>query len=354
MTPRASDFAARLGIAQPIIQAPMAGGMTTPELVAAVSNAGGLGSLGAAMLSPQQIRENVAAIRRLTARPFQVNLFVLPRPTPEPADVAAATMRLAPFHAELGLPPPAVPNRWGEDFDDQIRAVLELAPPVVSTHFAPPPPAILAGLKSRGIMTITTATTPAEAHELERLGVDAVVAQGAEAGGHRGSFHDPSSPPLIGTMALVPAIVDAVSIPVIAAGGIMDGRGIAAALALGASAAQLGTAFLACPEAGTHPLHKAALTATDATIMTRGVTGRHARGLRNRLLTALSQGAESVPDYRVQSTLSGPLRAAAQKQNRPEFMAMWAGQGHRLARSEPAAQLVLAFAKQARERLVRT
>jgi len=347
VTPSARSLIARLGIRLPIIQAPMAGGMTTPALVAAVSEAGGLGSLGAAMLSPAQIREACAAIRALTAQPFNVNLFVLPNTEPEPQVLARAATRLAPFHAELGLPPPTIPNAWGEALDGQFAAVLEAAPAVISSHFAALPEAFIAACKRRGILVITSATTPDEARALELAGVDAVIAQGAEAGGHRGSFLKPVEQSLIGTMALVPLMVDAVNIPVIAAGGIIDGRGIAAALTLGASAAQLGTAFLACPEAGTHPLHKAALSSAESTMLTRGVTGRHARGLRNRLLETLELTADAAPDYRMQSSLSGPLRAAAAKQGRADLMAMWAGQGHRLARAEPAGELIARFATEA-------
>lgn len=347
MNERARALCARLGIALPIVQAPMAGGPTTPELVAAVSKAGGLGSLGAAMLSPAQIREAAARVRALTDAPFAINLFMLPPAAPAMGELQPALDRLAPFHHELGLAAPAVPNSWGERFEDQFAAVLEVGPAMFSTHFAAPPPEAIAACKARGILLVTTATTAEEAVALETAGVDAIHAQGAEAGGHRGTFLRAVHESLIGTMALVPQIVDAVRVPVIASGGIMDGRGIAAALALGAAAVQLGTAFLACPEAGTHPLHKQGLTASGGTMLTRGVTGRHARGLRNRLLETLDQGAEDVPDYRIQSTLSGPLRAAAAKQGRAELMAMWAGQGHRLARAEPAGALVRAFAREA-------
>ena len=228
MSARAREFAARLGVAFPIVQAPMAGGPTTPALVAAVCEAGALGSIGAAMLGPAAIAEACAATRERTARPFLVNLFVLPPASPSPGELVRALPRLAPFHDELGLAPPAIPNAWGEDLEAQVDAVLAARPAVVGTHFGPPPPRLLAGCRARGILVVSTATTPDEARALEAAGVDAVVAQGAEAGGHRGTFLRPVEESLFGTMALVPAVVDAVRIPVIAAGGIMDGRGVAA------------------------------------------------------------------------------------------------------------------------------
>jgi nitronate monooxygenase len=347
MTARARALAERLGVALPILQAPMAGGPSTPELAAAVAAAGGLGNLGAAMLSPAQILEACAAVRARTDRPFGVNLFVLPPAVAPAADTMALALdRLAPFHAELGLPPPVIPNAFGEPLDAQIAAVLETAPALVSTHFGPPPPVLVEGCRARGLLLAASATTPDEARALVAAGVDIVVAQGAEAGGHRGTFLAPVERSLIGTMALVPQVVDAVDVPVIAAGGIMDGRGIAAALALGAAGVQLGTAFLACPEAGTHPLHKAALASAEGTMLTRGLSGRHARGLRNRLLETLERSAHEAPDYRVQNALSSALRTAAAKQGRPDLMALWAGQGHRMARAEPAAAVLARVARE--------
>ena len=326
----------------------MAGGPTTPQLIAAVGAAGGLGSLGAALLAPAAIASAAEAIRGLSNRPFGINLFVLPPPDAPAARLRPALERLAPFHAELGLPPPEVPASFGADPEAQIDAVLAAAPAVVSTHFGPPPPRLLAGCRARGIAVFATATTADEASALEAAGVDAIVAQGAEAGGHRGTFLAPSAAAALGTMVLVPAIVDRVGIPVIAAGGIMDGRGIRAALALGASAVQMGTAFLACPEAGTHPAHKAALAADGAdTIVTRGVTGRPARGLRNRLLETLDGDAERALDYPVQNVLSSGLRGAAARAGRADLMAMWAGQAHAQARAEPAGVLVARWVREA-------
>ncbi len=347
MTDAGAAFAARLGLRWPIVQAPMAGGPTTPHLIAAVGAAGALGSLGAALMAPAAIREAAAAVRTLGDRPFAINLFALPPPAVAADALAPALARLAPFHAELGLSAPTIPNAWGEGLDGQIDAVLDAAPTAVSTHFGPPPARLLAGCRARGIAVFATATTPEEARALEAAGVDAVVAQGAEAGGHRGSFLAPPDRAPLGTMVLVPAIVDSVRIPVIAAGGIMDGRAIRAALALGAAAVQMGTAFLACPEAGTHPLHKAALATAEGTMLTRGVTGREARGLRNRLLERLDADAAAAPDYPVQNALSAPLRAAAARAGRADLMAMWAGQGHARARAVPAGELVEALAREA-------
>ena len=343
----AAAFAGRLGVRWPVVQAPMAGGPTTPALVAAVCEAGGLGSLGAALMAPAAIRQAAAEIRARTSRPFSINLFVLPPADPAPATLAVALARLAPLHAELGLPPPALPGSFGESLEEQIDAVLDVAPAMVSTHFGPPPQRLREACRARGIAVVATATTPDEAAALETAGADAVVAQGAEAGGHRGSFLGDTGATGLGTMVLVPAIADRVRIPVIAAGGIMDGRGIRAALALGAAAVQMGTAFLACPEAGTHALHKAALAAAAGTMTTRGVTGRVARGLPTRLLEVLDADAGRAPDYPVQNALSAPLRAAAARDGRPDLMAMWAGQGHARARAEPAGRLLAEWVREA-------
>jgi nitronate monooxygenase len=347
MSAAAHAFAARFGLRWPIVQAPMAGGPTTPELIVAIGAAGALGSLGAALLPAADISTTAAVIRAQSDRPFAINLFVLPPAAPSASMVSGALARIAPLHDELGLPPPVAPSRFGAPLDQQIDAVLDVAPAVVSTHFGPPPPRLVAGCHARGIAIFATATTAEEAVHLEACGVDAVVAQGAEAGGHRGSFLPGPAAAAIGTIALVPAVVDRVRIPVIAAGGIMDGRGIRAALALGASAVQMGTAFLACPEAGTHPLHKSALATAEGTMVTRGVTGRHARGLRNRLLEALDRDADMAPDYPVQNLLSSALRAAAARDGRVDLMTMWAGQGHRLARTEPAGDLIARWSAQA-------
>jgi nitronate monooxygenase len=336
-------IARTLGIDWPIVQAPMAGGVTTPALVAAACEAGALGSLAAAVLSPQRIREEVAAVRALTARPFAVNLFVLDEPETFPrTGEAEAIARLAAWRARYGLPPQSPPARVCESSAAQIDAVVEAAPAVASFHFGIPSAARLDALRRAGCRIVGSATNVAEAHAWVDAGVDAIVAQGAEAGGHRGTFLGGFDEGAIGTMALVPRLVDAVGVPVIAAGGIMDGRGIAAALALGAAGVQLGTAFLACEESGAHAEWKAALAEADArgTRLTRVFSGRHARGLVNGFMEALRADEATVPVYPVQNALTGELRAAATKAGDVEGMSLWAGQGAAMARTMPARELV--------------
>lgn len=308
-----TPLARRLGLRYPVIQAPMAGGYSTPALVAAVSAAGGLGSIAGAMSTPEQLRTAIADVRSRTTAPFAVNLFA---PLPAPA-----TERVAQWSALTGVPftaSPVVP-----DVAEQLAVIAAERVPVFSFTFGIPP---LAGVEA---IRVGTATTVAEAVALERAGVDAVVAQGYEAGGHRGTFLEPVDRSLIGTLALVPQIVDAVSVPVIASGGIMDGRGIAAALALGAQAVQLGTAFLRCPEAGSPDRHRTSL-GTD-TIITRVLTGRPARAVRTPLVDWLEASGQEPPDYPLPRALS------------PEAP-MLAGQAGGLARSMPAGDLVRALA----------
>ena len=254
----------RLGIQHPIIQAPMAGGGDTPALVAAVCDAGGLGSIGATYLTPQQITETCAAVRARTERPFGINLFVPEGSLPDDIATGAAMARVAPFYEELGLARPEPPSPVARDFDAQLDAALGGGASLFSFTFGMLPLPALRNVKTRGLTLAGTATTVDEAIALDRAGVDIVVAQGSEAGAHRGSFAEPVDAAafergMIGTLALVPQIVDAVRVPVVASGGIMDGRGIAAVLALGASGAQLGTAFLTCDEAGVPEAYKQAI-----------------------------------------------------------------------------------------------
>jgi nitronate monooxygenase len=330
-----------LGIQYSLIQAPMAGGPTTPALVAAVSAAGALGSVGAAYLSPEQIVEVGREIRSRTDRPFGVNLFapVPPGPSVDPGPMLEL---LKPIHAELKLPPPEPPRTSSDSFDAQLEAVLECGATAFSVTFGLLSGEQLRRLKQRGLVCMATATTVEEARRSEAAGFDAVVAQGSEAGGHRGTFLGSFEEAMVGTLALVPQIVDAVRIPVIAAGGIMDGRGWVAAEALGASGVQLGTAFLGADESGAPEAFKRALleATDDGTAVTRAFSGRPARGLKNAFLRAAEERVEDILPYPLQNSLTRPMRTAAARAGRPEFLSMWAGQGAPLARREPAAAIV--------------
>ena len=341
--PIRNELLQRLGIAHPIIQAPMAGGGDTHDLVAAVCNAGGLGSIGAAYLQPAQIAETVAMVRSRTDGPFAVNLFTPPdRPIP-PFDPEPMLTKLAPYHAELGISLPPVPDAPPRPaLDGQIAACLDGGAAVLSFTFGILPPQALVEARARGILTIGTATTVAEAVALQSAGVDAIVAQGSEAGGHRGTFLGEFEASLIGTMALVPQIADAVGVPVIASGGIMDGRGIAAALALGASAVQMGTAFLACSESGAPAAYKDAIgkAAANDTAITRAFSGRYARGIRNRVMRELDAEPTAILPFPYQNAMTRPMRSAGAQQGRTEYLSLWAGQGAALARDLPAARLM--------------
>lgn len=323
----------RLALSHPIVQAPMAGGADTPALVAEVGRAGALGFVGAAYLSPEQIARAAADIRARTQRPFGINLFA-PTPTPrapDPQAIETALARVAPWFVELGLPPPEPPAHADAAaaraaFDGQLAAALQARPIAISFTFGLLPEDAMAAIRAQGVMAIGTATTVEEARLLERAGADAVVAQGAEAGGHRGSFAQPFERAMVGTIALVPQVVDAVRVPVLASGGIMDGRGIAAARALGAVAVQMGTAFLACAEAGIAPAYRAALAAaceTD-TDLTRAFSGRPARGVVNRFMHDAEDAALPFP---LQNALTRPMRTAAARAGRAEMLSLWAGQG---------------------------
>jgi len=330
-----------LACEHPVIQAPMAGGGDTPELVAAVGNAGGFGFIGAAYLTPAQIADSARRVRELTPRRFGVNLFA-PLPARPEQDLDAAIARLAPYHAELGLPPPARPQLPADQFDAQLAAALDSGAAAISFTFGLLPVAAVAAIKARDLPLIGTATTVAEAIALRDSGVDAIVAQGSEAGGHRGTFLGDFADAQIGTLALVPQIVDAVGLPVAASGGIMDGRGIAAALALGAGAVQLGTAFLTCHESGVPEVYKSAIlqAGENATRITRAFSGRPARGIVNRFMEEVDADGGPIPAFPIQNVLTRALRTAAARQGRAEFLSLWAGQGLRLARRESAAELI--------------
>jgi nitronate monooxygenase len=345
-----------IGIQHSILQAPMAGGTTTPELVAAVSNAGALGSIGAAYLTADQITEAVAAVRRLTSRPFGVNLFV-PTPPTEPAtwDASGMVDFMSAHHAALGLPPPELPASFAPDPEAQWAAVLAANVPVFSFTFGVPDADVISAFQASGTRVFGSATTVAEARMLAEAGVDGVVAQGSEAGAHRATFASGFDQSLVGTLALVPQVVDAVDIPVIASGGVMDGRGIVAAEALGAAGVQLGTAFLTTDEAGTSQPYRRALLEgrEDQTVVTRAFSGRPARGIINAFIEQMSEpGAPQPLPFPVQNSLTGPMRRAAAQRDDADRLALWAGQGVPLARAIPASELVARLVEE-RERVLR-
>ncbi len=348
---RASEL---LGTRYPIVQAPMAGGFTTPELVAAVSNAGALGSLGGATLGPDELRDAIVAVRRLTDRPFGVNLFApLPPPEADIERVAAMQAVLAPLRAELGLPEPqdALSAPPPGLVEAQLAVVAEERVPVFSFTFGVLP---FEQIREVGSVVLGTATTVAEAVEIERLGVDAIVAQSGEAGGHRGTFLGSFEDAIVGGVALVPRIVDRVSVPVLLAGGIMDGRGIAAALALGAEGVQLGTAFLGCPESGIAALQRDALAgAADATVVSRAYSGRHARLVRTRLVDAIEDAKVDPLPFPLQAVLAADLRAAALEAGRADLLFVLAGQGATAIRELPAAELVETLARETEDAIRR-
>lgn len=333
----------------PIIQAPMLGA-SSPQMALAVSRAGGLGSL-APGLGPEALRQAIAALRSATDRPFAVNLFVLAAAEANEREVARALELLAPYYAAVGLPQPGVPARWAEDFAAQFEALVDSRVAVASFTFGCLSAAQVARLHAVGTAVIGTATTVAEARAWAAVGADAICAQGCEAGGHRGSFLPGAAENPIGIMALVPAICDAVPCPVIAAGGIMDGRGIAAALTLGAWAVQLGTAFLLAPEAITSAAWRRAITeaADDPTRLTRALSGRYARGIENQLMRELRGVEHELPAYPIQNALTQPLRAAAARAGNAELLSLWAGQGVRKARALGAAELVHTLWAETRE-----
>jgi nitronate monooxygenase len=338
-------FTERLGLRYPIIQAPMAVGLVPPRMVASVSNAGGLGMLAAGYLTPEPLRAQIREVRALTDRPFGVNLFV-PGPAEGPPITGPSAARLlSGYRAELGLPPEPPENTANDPFDALLAVVLEEGVPVVTFVFGVPGPDVWRRLAEAGVTVLGTATTVREAERWMAAGAHGVVAQGAEAGGHRGTFLAPPEESLVGTMALVPAIASRIAGPVVAAGGVMDGRGIAAALALGASAVQLGTAFLLCTESSLAPAYREALRAGDetATAVTRAFTGKAARGVRNRFMRELAPFQDELPGYPDQHHRTRDLRQRAKELGRSDYMSLWAGQGLRLSRGLSVAALMAAL-----------
>jgi nitronate monooxygenase len=347
-----NKFTASLGIDHPIVLGPM-NNASSPELTAAVSNAGGLGSFAAALLPPAAIVESVRKIRSLTSRPFNVNLFILDDVVADATSISLSQDWLQPYRDSLGIGPGTVPEKFCERFDDQLQALLDAAPPVVSFTFGILSPEVVSRFHAAGSKLIGTATTVAEAKAWEASGVDFICVQGGEAGGHRGSFLGDIEQSTIGLMALIPQVADAVSVPVIAAGGIMDGRGLAAALLLGAQAAQLGTAFLSCPECPIPLPWKDALQTArdDSTRLTRSFSGRHARGIANAFMDQMRPYENQLPPYPIQNALTSPIRQAAAKANRAEYMSLWAGQGVGMSRQLPAQELVSRLMQETRAAL---
>jgi nitronate monooxygenase len=313
----------------PIIQAPMAGAQGS-ALAVAVSNAGGLGSLPCAMLSLNAMRNELAALKAGTSKPFNVNFFCHTQPEPNVNQEAIWRARLSPYFAEYGIDASAFPGSPDRlPFNKEAADLLaEFGPAVVSFHFGLPSKSLLAQVRSWGAKVLSSATTVDEARWLEAQGVDAVVVQGIEAGGHRGSFLSNDLSLQLGTFALVPQVADAVEIPVIAAGGIADARGVAAAMMLGAAGVQVGTAYLLCPEASTSAVHRAALKSDRArtTALTNLFTGRPARGIVNRIMRELGPMSDAVPPFPLATSAIAPLRAKAESQGSGEFSPLWAGQ----------------------------
>jgi nitronate monooxygenase len=334
----------------PIVQAPMAN-FSTPEMAREVSKAGGLGSVAAAAFTPDDIAAAARLVRDATDAPFGMNLLVNDPQPPDAAGLDAALERLRPYYDELGAPLPERPNRFAHDFDAQLDALIAAAPPVASFAFDLIDPARVRALQAAGSYVVGTANTVGEARAWAEAGADGICAQGMEGGGHRGNFREDIDASLIGTFALVATVRAAVDLPVIAAGGIMDGQGVAAALALGADAVQMGTAFLLAEETLVSPLHRAAIegAADDPTRLTRAFSGRYARGIENRFMREMRPFEDEVPAYPVQNRLTQGLRAAAAKAGRPEFMSLWAGQAVKLATPGRSGELVQRWWAEAKE-----
>ena len=342
-------FMEMFSVQLPIVQAPMAGSSDS-ELAIAVSEAGGLGSLPCAMLTPDQLRTSFRNILQRTSRPINLNFFCHRLPAPDALRERQWRERLTPYYEEFGIPSSAdaaLPKRM--PFNDAMcDAVVELKPPVVSFHFGLPTKSLVERVRATGARIISSATTVAEARWLETEGCDAVIAQGFEAGGHRGMFLAADAAAQVGTLALVPQIVDAVKIPVIAAGGIADARGIVAAFALGASAVQLGTAYLRCPESRASAVHKKALETAhaDQTVITNVITGRPARGIVNRAIRELGPINALAPEFPLAADAMAPLRSRAESNGSGDFSPLWAGQAVAMCQEIPAGMLTKMLAEE--------
>ena len=345
----ANEATRRLGIEHPIIQGPFGGGLSTVPLAALVAETGGLGSYGAHALPPEKIGTVVQEIRAATNRPFAVNLWVSDH-DPGALDISAEEFEriyaaFAPYFRELGVEKPERPARYGQPFAGQMDALLEARPPIVSFIFGLPDAKVLAECRRRGIATIATVTTIAEAEMADAAGIDVIVATGSEAGGHRPSFLASAEDSLMGTLALTALVAPRTKAPVVAAGGIADGRGVRAVMTLGAQAAQIGTAFLACAESGTTDEHRDILFSqrARATTLTRAFTGRLARGVRNRWTDEIAPSLGAIPPYPVQSWFLSRLRPAAIAAKRTDLVSLWSGQAAPNLRHRGAAELMAAL-----------
>ena len=336
-------------IEHPIVLAPMAGAVDA-NLVIEVCEAGGLGSLPVAMLNEPKMREQIATIRSRTKKPLNVNFFCHRPPELNNAREARWRDRLKPYYEELGIDPVApVPSSNRTPFDAVLCAAMEeLRPEVVSFHFGLPEPALLNRVKAAGCLVMSSATTAEEARWLEDRGVDVVIAQGNEAGGHRGNFLTDDVATQVGTFALVPQVADVVKVPVIAAGAITDARGIVAALALGAAGVQIGTAYMFCPESTISAPHRAALKASrsDSTALTNVMTGRPARGIMNRVMRDMGPINDVAPEFPLAAGALAPLRAKAEAQGSGDFTPLWSGQAAALGHEMPARELTAKLARE--------
>jgi len=337
-----NEVTRRLKLRFPIIQGPFGGGLSATQLLVTVSEAGGLGSFGVHHLNATQIRELGTGIHAQTKKPFALNLWVSNHDaaglTLTPQQFQDGIARYRPYYNELGVTPPPAPERFGIPFEEQIEAVLDVRPPAISFVFGIPATEVVAECHRREIVTIGTVTTVDEAVAMENAGIDLIVATGFEAGGHRVSFLRSAEDSLTGTFALIPTVTDRVTTPVIAAGGIADGRGIAAALMLGAQGVQIGTAFLACEESNASSVHRAALFSEQAryTALTRAFSGRLARGIRNRFVDEMQTHETELFPYPIQNWFTSSFKSAAIAQRRSDLMSLWAGQTAPLLRHRNA------------------
>ncbi|KKI89923.1 nitronate monooxygenase [Bacillus sp. SA1-12] len=339
-----SKLCEMLGISYPIIQAGMAGGATTVDLVASVSEAGALGTLGAAYMKPEMIREAIWKIKDRTNRPFAVNLFCtsMKDHTKNLTEVQSVLNR---FRNNLGVPQGEETVKTADDFEEQFQVVIDENVPIISTAFGLLSREKMEIVKRKGVKVIAMVTTVREAIMAEAAGADVIVAQGSDAGGHRSTFdiHEHPNGANIGTFSLIPQVVDHVKIPVIAAGGIMDGRGMLAAIVLGAGGIQMGTQFLTSKESGIHPLYKQALSDSteESTVLTKSFSGRPARGIKNVFITEFEKAGVAPLPFPSQNTLTGDIRKAAAAQNNPNYMSLWSGQATRLLKEDKSAETII-------------